>query len=60
LIYVVLRIKLRRMIWVGHITQMGDKKKACRILVRKPERKSLLRRPRNRWVDNIKVGLRAI
>jgi hypothetical protein len=34
---------------------MGVKRNACRILVRKPEGNRPLRRPRHRWVDNIKV-----
>jgi hypothetical protein len=33
---------------------------ACRILVGKPEGKRLLGRPRHRWVENIKNGLREI
>jgi hypothetical protein len=39
---------------------MGEKKNACRILMGKPEGKRPLRRPRRRWVDNIKVALREI
>jgi hypothetical protein len=31
----------------------GEKRNAYRILVRKPEGKRLLRKPRYRWVDNI-------
>jgi hypothetical protein len=33
---------------------------ACKILVEKLERKSLLQRPRRRWVNNIKIDLREI
>jgi hypothetical protein len=39
-------------------SKIGEKKNAYRILVGKPERKTPLRRPRCRWVDNIKVDLR--
>jgi hypothetical protein len=39
---------------------MGEKRNAYRILVVKPEGKRLLRRPRPRWVDNIKMDLREI
>jgi hypothetical protein len=37
---------------------MGDKRNAYRILVERPEGKRPLRRPRRRWVDNIKMDLR--
>jgi hypothetical protein len=33
---------------------------ACKILVRKPERKRPVGRPRYKWEDNIKVGFREI
>jgi hypothetical protein len=39
---------------------MGEKRNACRILVRKPEGKRRLGRPRRRWEDNIKMDLREI
>jgi hypothetical protein len=39
---------------------MGEKKNEYRILVGKPERKRPLGRPRQRWVDNIKIYLREI
>jgi hypothetical protein len=53
-------IKLRRMTWAGHVTQIGAKRNAYRILVEKPEGKRPLRRPRHRWVDNIIMDLREI
>jgi hypothetical protein len=37
---------------------MGEKRNAYRILVGMLERKRPLRRPRRRWVDNIKIDLR--
>jgi hypothetical protein len=37
---------------------MGEKRNAFRIMMRKPERKRPLRRPRCRWEDNIKMDLR--
>jgi hypothetical protein len=37
---------------------MGQKRNAYRILVGKPEGNRPLGRPRHRWVDNIKMGLR--
>jgi hypothetical protein len=47
---------------MGRVCSMnGEKtKNAYRILVRKPEGKRLLARPKRRWVDNIKMDLREI
>jgi hypothetical protein len=39
---------------------MGVRRNAYRILVRKPEGRRPLGRPRRRWVDNIKMDLREI
>jgi hypothetical protein len=50
-------IKSRRMRWAGHVARMGEKRNAYRLLVGKPEGKILLRRPRRRWVDNIRMDL---
>jgi hypothetical protein len=36
---------------------MGEKRNAYRLLVRKPEGKRPLGRPRRRWVDNIRMDL---
>jgi hypothetical protein len=36
---------------------MGEKRNAVRLLVRKPDGKRSLGRPRRRWVDNIRVDL---
>jgi hypothetical protein len=36
---------------------MGEKLNAYRLLVGKPEGKRPLRRPRRRWVDNIRMDL---
>jgi hypothetical protein len=43
--------------WAGHVVRIGVKRNANRILVGKPEGKKPLRRPRRRWVDNIKINL---
>jgi hypothetical protein len=53
-------IKSRRMRWAGNVGRMGAKRNAYTILVGKPEGKTLLGRPRRRWVDNIKMDLREI
>jgi hypothetical protein len=51
-------IKLRRMSWAGHVTQMGEKRNPYRLLVGNPEGKRLLGRPRrvdNMRMDNIRM-----
>jgi hypothetical protein len=50
-------IKSRRMRWAGHVARMGEKRNAYRFLVRNPEGKGPLGRPRRRWVNNIKMDL---
>jgi hypothetical protein len=46
--------------WTRHVTRMGEKSNACRILVGKQEGKRLLGRARRSWVDIIKMDLRQI
>jgi hypothetical protein len=53
-------IESRRMRWAGHVARRGEKRNAYRILVRKPDGKRPLGRPRRRWVDNIKMGPKEI
>jgi hypothetical protein len=48
-------IKSRRIRWAGHVVRMGEKRKAYRLLVGKPEGKRPLGRPRLKWVDNIRM-----
>jgi hypothetical protein len=36
---------------------MREKRNVCKLLVGKPEGKRPLRRPRSRWIDNIKIDL---
>jgi hypothetical protein len=57
---IVRMIRSRKMRWGGHVTRMGEKRNACRILVGKPEGNGPLGRPRRRWVDNIKTDLKEI
>jgi hypothetical protein len=47
--------KSSMMRWAGHVARIGGKRNAYRILVRKPEGKSPLGRPRRRWDDNIRM-----
>jgi hypothetical protein len=53
-------IKSRRMRWAGHVTRMGEKRNAHRLLVRKPEGKRPIGRKRRRWIDNIKMDFLGI
>jgi hypothetical protein len=41
-------MKSSRMIWMGHIARIGEKRRAYRLLVEKPEGKRPLGRPRQR------------
>jgi hypothetical protein len=50
-------MKVRRMIWAGHVARMGAKRNAYRLLVGKPEGRRPLGRPRHRWLDNIRMEL---
>ena len=53
-------IKSRRMRWAGHVARMGEERGVYRVLVRKPEGKRPLGRPRRRWVDNIRMDLQEV
>ena len=53
-------IKSRRMRWAGHVARMGEERGVNRVLVRKPEGKRPLGRPRRRWVDNITMDLQEV
>jgi hypothetical protein len=41
----------RKMRWAWHVARMGDKRRVYRVLVARPEGRSPLIRPRNRWED---------
>jgi len=53
-------IKSRRMRWAGHVARMGEERGVYRVLVGKPEGKRPMRRPRFRWVDNIRMDLQEV
>jgi hypothetical protein len=50
-------IKSRRMRWAGHVTRIGEKRNAYRLLIGKREGKRPLGRSRRRWLDNIRMDL---
>jgi len=45
--------------WAGHVVRMSEEG-GHRVLVGKPEGKRPLRRPRRRWVDNIRMNLQEV
>jgi hypothetical protein len=53
-------IKSRRMRWAGYVARMEVKRHAYRILVRKPEGKRPLGRPRRRRKNSIQMIVREI
>jgi hypothetical protein len=50
-------IKLMRMRWARHVARMGQDKNVYRLVVRKAEGKMPLGRPRQMWVDIIRMDL---
>ena len=53
-------IKSRRRKWALHVARIGKRIVAYRVLVRKPEGKRALGRPRRRWDDNIKIDIQKV
>ena len=43
-----------------HVARMGETRSVYRVLVGKPEEKTLLGRPRRIWEDNIKTDLQEV
>jgi hypothetical protein len=57
----ILRVmKSRRMIWAGYMSRMEEETGVYRVLVRKPEGKRPLGRPRRRWEDNIRMDFQEV
>jgi hypothetical protein len=50
-------IKARRIRRSGHVARTGEKRNAYMLLVRKPEGRRPLGRPRRRWLHNIRMDL---
>ena len=53
-------IKSRRLRWAGHVARMEESRSTFKILTGKPTGKRSLGRPRRRWDDNIRMGLKEI
>jgi hypothetical protein len=56
----IVKVIKSRMRWVGHVARMVEGRGIYRVLVRRPEGKRPLGRPRRRWEDNIQLDLREI
>jgi hypothetical protein len=56
---IITQIKSRRMRWAGHVARIGEERNVYRVLMRKPEGKRPLGRPRHRW-DGVRMDLREI
>jgi hypothetical protein len=54
----IVKVIKSRMRWAGHVARMGEGRGVYSVLVRRPEGKRPLGRPRRRWEDNIKMDLR--
>ena len=46
--------------WTGHVARVGDRRGAYTVLVGRPGGRRLLKRPRFRWEDNIKMELQEL
>jgi hypothetical protein len=57
---IIRQVKSRRIRWAGHVARMGDERILYKVLVRKPEGKRPLERPRRKCVDWIKMDLSEI
>jgi len=44
----------------GHVVHMVEESGVYRVLLRKPEGRRPLERPRRRWVDNIRMDLQEV
>jgi hypothetical protein len=56
----IIRMIKSRMRWAGHVAPMGRRGIHIRYWWESQEGKRTLGRPRRRWVDNIKMDLRAL
>jgi len=46
--------------WADYVARMGEERGVYRVLVRKPEGRRPLERPRRRWVDNIRTAVQEV
>jgi hypothetical protein len=58
-LYIIPVIKSRTMRWAGHVARTGERRGAHRVLVGRPEGKTL-RTPGCKWKDNIKMDIQEV
>jgi len=46
--------------WAGHVARIGEERVVYSVLVGKPKGRRPQRRPRRRWVDNIRMDLKEV
>jgi hypothetical protein len=56
----IVRVTKSIMRWAGYVACMGERRGVYSVLVRRPNRKRPLGRPRRRWECNIKMDLQAV
>jgi hypothetical protein len=49
--------KSRRMRWAGYVARVGEERNMYKFLMRKPEGKRPLGRPRRRWQDELRMDV---
>jgi hypothetical protein len=57
---VVTDIKVRRLEWLGHVVRMEDTRLPKMVFNAKPEDKRGVGRPRLRWLDGVKAGIKSL
>jgi hypothetical protein len=53
-------MKSRRMRWAVHVARMGEGSKLYKVLVKKPEGRRPLGKPRRTWENGVRMDLRKI
>jgi hypothetical protein len=53
-------LKFRKVNWVCYVICLGEQRNTCSVVVKKPEGKRPLGRPRRISKDNIKMDLKAV
>jgi hypothetical protein len=50
-------IKSRRIVWLGHVMRIDEKRTPKRVLVWKPIGRRMRERPRKRWIDDFEEDI---